>query len=159
MMNQFSVSLPDPFTVTFSPARVCCHCPRWTHIGQASHEDNKHRSFNVQPQCHVHGYYGTLEESATPEEKALERASLERFIIWAMGECGTVTTIEPIPVDSIPHYDAAEHNEDWLIEDGYLPMGWKARYILGDVEQDVYPVYDFIDWRLSLYTKNGVVQK
>ena len=31
-------------------------------------------------------------------------------------------------------------------------MGWKARYVLGDVEQDVYPVYDYIDWRLSLYT-------
>lgn len=157
-MNKSSVSLPDPFTITFSPARICCHCPRWTTTGQASH-DSKHRSFIVQPQCPVHGYYDVIESSATTEEKALEAASLERFIIWAMGECGIVTTIEPIAVEDIPHYDAAEHNEDWLIEDGYHPMGWKARYILGDVEQDVYPVYDYIDWRLSLYTIDGMVQR
>lgn len=155
-MNEVSLSSHSQFVVFFQPRQRCAHCTRWAHIGLCEREE-KHQSFTVEPVCYAHGYYDLVED-ASAEERALEHESITRFIIWAMGDCGIATSIKPIPVETIPYYSYEEHNTDWLVKDGYVPKGWKSTHVVDSVETDVYVVYDFIDWSMSLYTNMGMVQ-
>lgn len=156
-MNEISVS-SNPFTLFFTPARLCCHCLRWTHIGQAEHE-GKHRSLTIQPQCHEHGYYDVIEGSVTPEERKLEHASIERFTVWTMGECGIAQVIGPCPVETIPGYDAERHNTPDDVRNGFLPKGWTVLYLRENESQHVHVVYDFVEWGLTLYVGGKWVER
>lgn len=158
-MNANSVSSKESaFTLRYTPARVCQHCDRWTHIGQAERE-GKSRAFSVTPLCPEHGYYDTVEDAATPDERKLEHASIERFVVWAQDERGTAQVIGPCPVETIAGYDYHRHNTDWSVRDGYTPKGWLVSYQLNGESNHLHVIYDYLGWAFTLYVDGRWIER
>jgi hypothetical protein len=150
-MNKHSVSSLRTSTMYFTPESRCLHCDRWTSIGQAERESVRSRQFHVDPLCHEHGYYDVVEGDVSPEERELEYASITRFVVWMQNESGTAQVVGPCPVTSVPGYEEEEHTDSDTPRSGFVPKAWTVIYTLNGASTHLHVVYDYVDWKLSLY--------